>query len=306
MQVKSAAGYKPASVQPKTASRHLGARYIVLGSTRRDGDARQVNVQLVNGETGQALWAETFTYTPAETGAQTIIAAARIARTLHTQVLLVESRLPLPWRPEAGHIHPRPRHHDGRACERGEPCAGQGLVRQSAGARSQAAPSRRCLGYGRVRVNYVLRGWVDQEQRKALLEEAGAAIRHALEGDFRDRVPPCTARGLPACAGQRWRGDDGIRGGNEAVPTYPLAHAELGRAKIEVGLAHEATTHIAEAIRLSPKDAYVGAWFYWAGMAEAHIAAGAAEAKVEHYRKAIRWLEQALTRTQTIATYSRG
>ena len=36
---------------------------------------------------------------------------------------------------------------------------------------------------------------------------------------------------------------------------YPHAHAELGRALIEVGRAREAVTHIENAVRLSPTDA---------------------------------------------------
>jgi len=76
----------------------------------------------------------------------------------------------------------------------------------------------------------------------------------------------------------------------DLLPTHPLAHAELGRAKIEVGRADEAVAHIEEALRLSPTDSYHSAWYYWAGMAEAHL---------EHYRGAIDWLLKARRANQT-------
>jgi DNA-binding winged helix-turn-helix (wHTH) protein/TolB-like protein/cytochrome c-type biogenesis protein CcmH/NrfG len=294
MRIKSASGYKASAAEPGATSRKLGVRYLVLGNTRRDGEARQVNIELVNGETGEAVWAETFAYAPSEAGAQTVI-AARIARTLRTQVLLIESRLPLPLWPEAGHYVIL-----GRAVMVGERAGVAGHAQAKAlfdKARALDPDSLPALlGYGRIRVNYVLSGWADQKQRKVLLEEAGVAIRRALEVDSRDP-------GLHVLRGAflRAQGKDGeaiasFTQAKHLLPTYPLAHAELGRAKIELGLAHEAVAHIAEAIRLSPKDAYLGIWSYWAGMAEAHVAAGAADDKVERYRKAIRWFEQALTR----------
>ena len=48
--------------------------------------------------------------------------------------------------------------------------------------------------------------------------------------------------------------------------------------------ADEAVVDIEEAIRLSPNDPYVGAWYLWAGIAEAHVG---------HYRSAIKWLLRA-------------
>jgi tetratricopeptide (TPR) repeat protein len=137
------------------------------------------------------------------------------------------------------------------------------------------------LGYGRTRVNMVLNGWVPTDAWDRLLDEAGSAIRHAAEIDSRD-VGLQVLRGAYLRA--RGRDDDAIAAFQRAVdllPTYALARAELGRSKIEVGLADEAVGDIEEAIRLSPNDPYVGAWYLWAGIAEAHVG---------HYRSAIKWL----------------
>ena len=66
---------------------------------------------------------------------------------------------------------------------------------------------------------------------------------------------------------------------------YAEAQAELGRIKIEVGLAREAIVHIERAIALSPTDsAALASWCLWAGQAAVHIG---------DYRAAVDWLERA-------------
>jgi tetratricopeptide (TPR) repeat protein len=137
------------------------------------------------------------------------------------------------------------------------------------------------LGYGRTRVNMVLNGWVPPNEKGGLLDEADTAIRRGIQIDSRD-VGLQVLRGAYFRA--RGRDDDAIAAFQRAIellPSYAVAHAELGRAKIEVGLASEAVVDLKEAIRLSPNDPYVGTWYFWAGMAEVHAG---------HYKSAIKWL----------------
>jgi adenylate cyclase len=54
---------KPADV--KQLGHDLGVRYVVEGSVRRTGDQVQVNVQLIDTESGAHLWAERFDATAA-------------------------------------------------------------------------------------------------------------------------------------------------------------------------------------------------------------------------------------------------
>ncbi len=44
----------------KQIGRDLGVRYVIEGSVRRAGDQVQVNVQLIDAETGAHLWADRF------------------------------------------------------------------------------------------------------------------------------------------------------------------------------------------------------------------------------------------------------
>lgn len=52
--------YKGRSVDIAQVSRELGARYVVEGSTRRSGDRVRIQVQLIDGESGEHVFAERY------------------------------------------------------------------------------------------------------------------------------------------------------------------------------------------------------------------------------------------------------
>jgi adenylate cyclase len=214
--------------------------------------------------------------------------ASQIAGMLAAHVLKAESRLPLPAHPEAGHFV-----IFGRALMATE--AGLRGTREAMAffdkARGLDPDSYGALlGYGRTRVNLVLNRWAPKERWDKLLEEAKGAIEHAGRLDSRDP-------GLHVLRGAYLRAmakdDEAIAEFEHAIslnPNFSLPHAELGRAKIEVGLASQTAGHIEDAISLNPTGQYRVAWYYWAGMAEVHLG---------RYEEAMRWLLK--TRTENRA-----
>ncbi|MDB5542327.1 MAG: Adenylate cyclase [Devosia sp.] len=52
--------YKGRAVDAREAARDLGVRYLLEGSVRRSGDRIRVSAQLIEGATGEHLWAERF------------------------------------------------------------------------------------------------------------------------------------------------------------------------------------------------------------------------------------------------------
>jgi TolB-like protein len=52
--------YKGKAVDLKQIGRDLNVRYVLEGSVQRARDRMRVNVQLVDAETGNHLWAERF------------------------------------------------------------------------------------------------------------------------------------------------------------------------------------------------------------------------------------------------------
>ena len=63
------------------------------------------------------------------------------------------------------------------------------------------------------------------------------------------------------------------------------AHAAIGFGKIFIGRAEETEAHIAEALRLSPRDTMAYIWMTFAGMAKNHL--GSYEQAVAWFRRAI-------------------
>jgi adenylate cyclase len=79
--------YKGKAVDAKQVAGELGVRYVLEGSVRRMGDQVQVNVQLIDGETGAHVWADRF-----ETDRRNLAEAqshitGRLAQTLHVQLM---------------------------------------------------------------------------------------------------------------------------------------------------------------------------------------------------------------------------
>ena len=52
--------YKGKTVDLKRIGRELGVRYVLEGSVQRSGNRMRINVQLIDTETGNHLWAERF------------------------------------------------------------------------------------------------------------------------------------------------------------------------------------------------------------------------------------------------------
>ena len=83
----SALTYKGKPVDVRQIGRELGVRYVLEGSVRRSGEQVQVNVQLIDTESGDHVWADRFDTDRANlTKAQDEI-VGRLARTLNHQLV---------------------------------------------------------------------------------------------------------------------------------------------------------------------------------------------------------------------------
>jgi adenylate cyclase len=281
LRIRAVLGHKSSLDDPRGAGRELGVRYLALGWTRREGEARLTNIQLIEAETRRPVWADAFSYEAGEPRALHL-AAARIARALGAQVLRAESRLPLPARPEAGHYVILGR--SVMVSEQGKEANGNAVTYFDKAYALDPGSVPALLGYGRTRVNQVLNNWAPKDRREALLDEAEVAVRRAAEIDTRDPAVHVLRGAYLRARGKDAQAIAEFQRALELHPEYPLAHAELGRAKIEIGLASETVGHIEDALRLSPTDPYAYIWYYWAGMAEVHAG---------RYAQAIDWLLKA-------------
>ncbi len=84
--------YKGKSVDARQVGRELGIRYVIEGSVRRAADQVQVNVQLIDAESGAHLWAERFDTDRRNLAEAQNEITGRLARTLNLELLEQASR----------------------------------------------------------------------------------------------------------------------------------------------------------------------------------------------------------------------
>ena len=264
----------------KAADREARARYQVFGNVHQLGDVTHVNVQLIEAERSRPLWGQSFTYPQFDNSGERTRLVAQIARAVVAQVLAAETRRPLPSQPEAGQfvmlglVSPK-------AGEFGMESNRQAKAQYERALALDPNSVPALLGYVRTRLNEVLNSWAPKDAWSVLLDEAERAIAHAAGLEPRNAA-------VHVVRGQylrtRTKDAEAVAALAHALTLYsrfPAAHAELGRAKIEVGLAKEAVGHIEEAILLSPADPSLFTWYLWAGMAETDL---------QRYESSIEWL----------------
>ena len=83
---------KGKAVDLKQVGRELNVRYVLEGSVQRGGNRLRVNVQLIDAETGNHLWAERFEKPVADLFDMQDEIVSRLANTLDAQLIEVEAR----------------------------------------------------------------------------------------------------------------------------------------------------------------------------------------------------------------------
>ena len=84
--------YKGKPIDVKTIGRELNVRYVLEGSVQRGGNRMRVNVQLIDAETGNHLWAERFDKPLADLFDMQDEIVARLAGALNAQLVAAEAR----------------------------------------------------------------------------------------------------------------------------------------------------------------------------------------------------------------------
>lgn len=273
LSLKFTAGYHGHAMDRKIIGRETGARYLFAGSLQRTGAHYSGNAALIEAETGRQLWVRPFRYDTPQERRYTV---ARLASSVAGNIVTTENQRPLPARLEAGHYTLRAFVLLSNQRSAANTKAAQTLLDKALELDRNWAPAWVAYSWARVNEFY----GKDSES----LSRAEQAIAHAI------KLQPANSAAYERRAHLlRVRGDShgAIAASEHALtlnPNLPQAHAELGRNKIDAGLAHEAIAHIDEAIRLAPAHNSVYLWWWWAGQAALHMG---------DYNGAVRWLEKA-------------
>jgi len=274
--------YKSKAVDLKQIGRDLNVRYVLEGSVQRGGKRLRVNVQLIDAETGNHLWAERFDKPMADLFDMQDEIVSRLASTLNAQLIAAEAR-------RAEHsLHPDALdlYFQGMARwnKRWTP-AHMTQARSFFERALELDPDNveALVGIAAVDAASATLFLADDADERlaaaetALIKALSLAPQHALAHMF---------LGIVQLASNR--ADQGIAECEHALAlnrNLADAHGSIGAAKLFVGRATETEAHIQEALRLSPRDEGVHRWMSYVGLAKLHLEADA---------EAVEWLRRCL------------
>jgi TolB-like protein/class 3 adenylate cyclase/Flp pilus assembly protein TadD len=264
----TAFAYKGKSPDARKIGRELNVRYVLKGSVQRGGDRLRINVQLIDTETGNHLWAERFDKPAVDLFDIQDEIVSRLANALESQLVEAEaqraSRSP---HPDAMDLY-----FQGRACwNRGMTPEYLASARKFFERALALDPGNIDALVGMATVNATIAGSFASDDRAAQLAAAETALTRALSLD-----PHHAGAHLALGAVNMFtnRVAQGIRECERAlVLDHNLAdaHGCIGMAKYFAGRAAETEAHVREALRLSPRDVFANRWMLFVGIAKSQL-----------------------------------
>jgi TolB-like protein len=257
--------FKGKAVDVKKLGRELNIRYVLEGSVQRGGNRLRVNVQLIDTESGNHLWAERFEKPVTNLFDMQDEIVSRLANTLKSQLIDVEAR--------RAERTPHPDALD--LCFQGAAWVNRGRtpehMAQARGFYERALaiePENVEALVGIARVNQLIGSSYFTDDRMEHLTAAEAVVtkvlslapNHAVAHSVLGRVKIFTnraAQGIAECERAL------VLDRNSAT-----AHASVGIAKFYLGRGVETEAHVEQALRLSPHDTLVYIWTLWVGLAK--------------------------------------
>ena len=274
--------FKGKSVDVRQAGRELNVRYALEGSVQRSGNRLRVNVQLIDAETGNHLWAERFDKPVADLFDMQDEIVSRLANALDTQLIAAEAR-----RAE--------RSLDPDSMDlffQGMAWLNKGLTPEwMAKARIfferslslDAGNIDAMLGSATVDASVGAADMTDD--RVGRFTEAEATLTKVLSLAPNNSLAR-SSLGLVLMLTKRPA--QGIAECEQALVldrNSSRAHGLIGYAKYLLGRGGETEQHIQEAFRLSPRDTRAHIWMLWAGLGKSQLNAGT---------EAIAWMRRGL------------
>jgi TolB-like protein/class 3 adenylate cyclase/tetratricopeptide (TPR) repeat protein len=264
--------FKGKAVDVKKLGHELNVRYVLEGSMQRGGNRLRVNVQLVDAETGNHLWAERFDKPVADLFDMQDEIVSRLANAIGAELIAAEAR-----RAERS-LHPDAMD----LVFQGGSWFNKGLTPDYlAQARSffekamALDPGSIEAMVGLARVDVAVGGILITDDWSARFVAAEATLtrvlslapNHALAHMYLGLVRMFTKRAA-----------QGIADCEQALAldrNLAAAHGLIGYAKCFLGRGEETEAHIHEALRLSPRDVFASRWMIYAGLGKLQLGADA-------------------------------
>jgi TolB-like protein/class 3 adenylate cyclase len=274
--------FKGKAIDVKKLGRELNVRYVLEGSVQRGGSHLRVNVQLVDAETGNHLWAERYDKPIADLFDMQDEIVSRLANALDAELIAAEAR-------RAERL-PHPDAVD--LVFQGRSWLNKGLTPDClAQARSffekaiALDPENVEAMVGLARVDAATGAAFMTDDWSARFTSAETTITKVLSLAPNHASAHATLSTVQIFTK---RAAQGIAECEQALTldrNLARAHALIGLAKFFLGRGEETEPHIKEAFRLSPRDTFAPRWMVWVGLAWAQLGTDA---------EAVVWLRRGL------------
>jgi len=264
--------YKGEAHDLKKIGRELNVRYVLEGSVQRSGERFRVNVQLVDAETANHIWAERFDKPVADLFDMQDEVVSRLANTLNAQLIEAEAR-----RAERSpHPNSLDFYFQGVAWFNKGPTPGHMAQARAMFERALALDPKNIEAM-------VWTAAVDLEVSSNYMSDDGAALVAAAEAMLLKvlSLAPNHAYAHLTLAGVLAATNRSAQCISECERALALdrnladAHAQIGLAKHLMGQGAETEAHVNEALRISPRDIVAHRWLAMVGISKLQILADA-------------------------------
>jgi TolB-like protein/class 3 adenylate cyclase len=278
----TAFSFKGKALDLKQLGRELGVRYVLEGSVQRGGSRLRVNVQLIDAESGNHLWAERFDKPVADLFDMQDEIVSRLANTLNAQLIAAEAR--------RAELAPHPGSMD--LYFQGMACANRGASPEYMMQARSYFERALALDPGNIEVlvgmafsDASIAAWFMTDDRASRLEMAETALTRVLSVAPNHAVAHYLLGIVQISSNRAAQGIAECERALSLDRNLAAAHGYIGLAKYFTGRGEETEGHVQSALRLSPRDTNAYLWTFFAGTAK--FALGKDEEAVACFRSTI-------------------
>jgi adenylate cyclase len=275
--------FKGKAIDAKEIGKELGVRYVLEGSVQRDQNRVRVNAQLVDAETGAHLWADRFEEDVSDLFKLQDQVVARLANSLGHALIDAEAQKGARSKnPDAIDLAMR-----GWAVFYQQPPTKEtydaALTLFEQALKIDPNDAEALTGDAVTTLNQYLYGWtnpgIDYEAK--ILGQAERAIALAPRSSDAYYV-----KSFYLFIFRRWNDALGAANAGLAIdPNNAALYSVRGVAEVSLGRFEQAKSDALQAIRLSPRDPFVGAWHL--GIGDAELGLGHFGSAIDAYHKTI-------------------
>lgn len=274
--------FKGKAIDVRKLGTELNVRYVLEGSVQRGGNRLRINVQLIDAETSNHLWAERFDKPITDLFDMQDEIVSRLANTLDAQLVEAEARrAERSLHPDAMDLYFQGRAH-----------VNKGISPEYMAQASSFFDRTLALDPGNIeamvslaQVNIAIGASFFTNDRTSYLQAAEKGLIRALN------MAPQHARAHMLLGTVQNLTDRVAQGIAECERALTLdrnladAHAMIGSAKVYIGRGEETEGHINEALRLSPRDTFTFRWLYFCAFAQLQL--GSVNEAITVFRRSI-------------------